>query len=78
MIEWTKQELEGEDKLLKQYEAYLSRFCSWINTSGGGKIFNSFKYKQLFDSLEQLWLVFVMKEKYYKVWNEEKQDWIVL
>lgn len=28
-----------------------------------------------FKSFEQLWLSFVMKEKYNKIWNEEKQEW---
>ena len=27
------------------------------------------KYRSLFTSMEQLWLAFVMKEKYNKVWN---------
>ena len=26
-------------------------------------------------SMEQLWLVFVMHEKYGKVWDEEKEEW---
>ena len=25
---------------------------------------------------EQLWLAFVMKEKFNKTWNDEKQEWI--
>lgn len=29
---------------------------------------------EIFYSLEQLWLAYVMKEKYNKVWNEE--DWV--
>ena len=28
-------------------------------------------------SMEQLWLAFVMHEKYGKVWNEEKEEWRV-
>lgn len=31
---------------------------------------------QLFDSWEQLWLAFVMKEKYDKVWSTTKKDWV--
>ena len=27
-------------------------------------------------SMEQLWLAFVMHEKYGKVWNEEKEEWM--
>ena len=28
------------------------------------------------DSMEQLWLSFVMSEKYSKQWNSEKEEWI--
>lgn len=28
------------------------------------------------DSMEQLWLAFVEKEKHNKVWDSEKEDWI--
>ena len=29
-----------------------------------------------YTSMEQLWLAFVMKRKYQKVWDEEKGEWI--
>lgn len=29
----------------------------------------------IFDSFEQLWLAFVMKEKYGKIWDDKKQEW---
>jgi len=29
-----------------------------------------------FSSFEQLWLAFVMKEKYNKVWDEKQEDWV--
>jgi len=32
------------------------------------------KLKGIFTSIEQLWLAFVMHEKYQKIWNNEK--WI--
>lgn len=28
------------------------------------------------ESLEQLWLAFVMYEKYQKIWDEEKEEWV--
>ena len=28
-------------------------------------------------SMEQLWLAFVMHEKYGKMWNDEKEEWIL-
>jgi hypothetical protein len=33
--------------------------------------------KLKFNSYEQLWLAFVMKEKYNKVWNEQKEEWVL-
>ncbi len=30
----------------------------------------------VFSSLEQLWLAFVMHEKYGKVWDDEKEEWV--
>ncbi len=33
-------------------------------------------YANLFTSMEQLWLAFVMKEKYNKAWNGE--EWIIV
>jgi hypothetical protein len=28
-------------------------------------------------SFEQLWLAFVMKEKHSKIWNEQKEEWVL-
>ena len=36
--------------------------------------YNFDDYTLSFNSMEQLWLIFVMKEKYDKVWNGE--DWV--
>ena len=33
-------------------------------------------YINQFMSLEQLWLAFVMHEKYQKQWSEDKQEWL--
>ena len=37
--------------------------------------FKEAMYWRSFESLEQLWLAFIMSEKYSKVWNEN--DWIL-
>ena len=29
-----------------------------------------------FTSMEQLWLAFVMKEKFNKIWDDKKEEWI--
>ena len=34
------------------------------------------KYWEQFDSMEQLWLAFVMSQKFNKIWDEEKEEWI--
>ena len=37
---------------------------------------NRHYYKQFHNSYEQLWLAFVMHEKYQKQWDEEKEEWL--
>jgi len=36
----------------------------------------SASYPPGFDSMEQLWLAYVMAEKYRKVWSTTKKDWV--
>ena len=36
------------------------------------ELHNNYNYYDKFISMEQLWLVFVMKEKYNKIWNGEE------
>ena len=52
----------------------LGRFCGWIGTTGGPDKFYNVKYKMQFTSMEQLWLAFVMKEKYNKTWNGKEWE----
>ncbi len=33
-------------------------------------------YRQSFTSMEQLWLAFVMKERYSKQWLTNSQEWV--
>lgn len=33
-------------------------------------------YKQFYKSYEQLWLAFVMREKYSKQWSEKDEEWV--
>jgi len=35
------------------------------------------EYVKQFRSLEQLWLAFVMKIKYNKIWDDKKEEWII-
>ena len=37
---------------------------------------NENKYWEQFDSMEQLWLAFVMKEKFNKIWDDKKGEWV--
>jgi len=53
------------DKVMSyRITAMLSKFNQWY----------FYKHAGRFSSMEQLWLGFVMREKYNKVWNGE--DWI--
>ena len=49
---------------VRQEMEYFYGFCAGWSTS-------EMPYK----SLEQLWLAFVMSEKYQKRWNKEKEEW---
>jgi hypothetical protein len=57
---------KSEDKTLK-YRMWMlvTEFDIWKNGKG---------CSDTYESLEQLWLAFVMKENYQKVWNGE--DWV--
>ncbi len=50
----------------------LSLFCEWIVESlEPVGIYASDEY----DSLEQLWLAYVMKERYQKIWDNKEPKW---
>lgn len=64
--------LPGQDDLQEMMELpspfhLLERLNGWITTETHGQ--NPAKY----ETMEQLWLAFVMKQKYNKVWNGK--DW---
>jgi len=46
-----------------------------LNQAGLGYYVSSPLYDHT-ESMEQLWLAFVMKEKYNKIWSETKKDWV--
>jgi hypothetical protein len=70
----TQSQLQGMIKNKREYSWHLlERFNGWV-------IYNSPKteyFKQNFSnfSMEQLWLIFIMKEKFNKIWDGE--DWIL-
>lgn len=67
--------LPRQDQLQAMYgnmSDCLSAIYRWEETSSIGDYY-CYDY-DLFTSLEQLWLAFVMKEKYNKTWNGE--EWI--
>ena len=45
------------------------------NIVGFSKELYCSRKKEMFSTLEQLWLAFVMKTIYNKIWNEETQNW---
>jgi len=42
----------------------------------GGRIMDTFNLNNKYNSMCQLWLAFVMENKYSKRWSTDKQDWI--
>jgi len=81
-----KIKLYEQDQLQEMIGDYLSCFeiidrfiCSDVENEKWEGIFDSTiiqyrDFRDYFHSMEQLWLAFVMKEKYNKVWNGS--DWI--
>lgn len=51
----------------------IYEFTSDIRDHSDGNIT---EYYYQFTSFEQLWLAFVMKEKYDKRWNTKKKEWV--
>lgn len=74
--------LPRQDQLQEMVNNPIDMFIWGLNiyTYDGEQIESSqvelVRYFEQFTSMEQLWLAFVMQEKYNKIWDSEKQDWI--
>ena len=57
----------------------INMFVTFVDWAKGTLAATGEKYKEgefdNFKTMEQLWLAFVMSEKYSKQWNSEKKDW---
>lgn len=65
--------IQGQLQKMIKISSPLYLELSFHNSLNGPFCFIEY-YKQ-FISMEQLWLAFVMKENYNKIWNEKEQDW---
>lgn len=63
-----------QDQLQEMVGGYGAGFIDWFHWRNTiyPQMQNPFGKEWRFDSYEQLWLAFVMKEKYNKVWDGEK------
>jgi hypothetical protein len=68
-LEWFYNENNPSDMMDSLYYVYMC--CSSDNG------FNYTEYVKQFESFEQLWLSFVMNEKYNKTWDKNKKEWIL-
>jgi hypothetical protein len=68
-VEWFYNENNPSGMMDSLYYIYMC--CSSSNE------FNYTEYVKQFKSFEQLWLSFVMNEKYNKIWDKNKQEWIL-
>ena len=59
----------GELKIAKEDKAVMAKWGERLQKYVGAE-----NYLRQFTSMEQLWLAFVMKEKYNKTWNGK--DWV--
>lgn len=73
--------LPRQDQLQKMIEPsglsnyLLYRFWDFLTHEKGQYAFNV--YARGFNTMEQLWFAFVMYDKYKKVWDVTKEEWIV-
>ena len=68
----TQDQLQKMVKMWNETETQLlQRFASYIDYSKGNITVEMDDW-----SLERLWLAFVMREKYGKHWDNEKEDWV--
>ncbi len=65
--------LPRQDQLQEMYYKDDGRHSIDIINTFQVELFGNLRYYDKFNSMEQLWLAFVMKEKYNKIWNGE--DW---
>jgi hypothetical protein len=66
------QEMAFDEELLEDNN---DNFISWL---WGGTLHYDYLSSQylLFNSLEQLWLAYVMKIKFNKIWDKQKEEWV--
>lgn len=69
---WLPRQDQLQDMLKEKYDMFnlLVTFYDWVR---GQTILNKYKEKETYPTMEQLWLAFVMKEKYNRIWN--KKEW---
>ena len=76
LLTWLPTQEQLQEMLKEKWIYYggypLSKFCNWILTSGGNNVFYYHEYKDQFKSINELWLAFVMYEKFNKMWNGER------
>ena len=68
--------LPRQDQLQEMVDIISGKYLQWHN---GYVVFQHWYIDaetSYFTSMEQLWLAFVMYEKYQKIWDNEKEEWI--
>jgi len=75
-ITWLPQQEQLQDMLnIGDFTYLVSDFSEWVYQQQGFKFYVFGKEEvKIFNSTKQLWLAYVMKQKYSKVWNGK--DWI--
>ena len=71
-ITWLPRQDQLQEMVYPEYFAPLQTMCGVLYDFSISEYGGRFT---LDGSMEQLWLAFVMHEKYQKRWNEEKQEW---
>lgn len=68
-IIWLPRQDQLQEMINESWENVLYEFYQFISDDDCGRTYYSEDKVNKYESMEQLWLAFVMKEKYSKVWN---------
>ena len=72
---WLPRQDQLQEMIDKELGHLLAAFFWWATKGPDGHTTDVKKIHKC-DTMEQLWLAFVMHEKYQKQWSEDKQEWL--
>lgn len=85
--------LPSGSSIITQKRTYIGKMCTWVPRADQLKDIINFSYRdekhvdelRLFilgyeelDTMEKIWLAFVMHKKYHKYWDDRAEEWVAV